>query len=134
MNSLDNKRILAESAALMAAGKAIASLLWQHRWLICLNLYLLAPVLLYNVDIRRGSAALDDKVGLWNLAVSVLWLVTFQLLFRRPFCFHVLIAPFHFVVLAELFMIFQFEARLTTSYISILVGNYLETEEFIETF
>lgn len=101
---------------------------WTYRWLVPLNLFLLAPAL-YSVQSTGG-----DPVTVWNLATSVLWLATFQLLARRPVRFFVLATPFVLVVLVELFLIVEYDTRLTTSFLSVIVENVWDTPDFLAAY
>lgn len=107
--------------------RTVLDRLWPWRWLAVVNLALLSPVLLH--DLPRA-----DAVALWTLGTSVLWLAALQLLVRRPARFFVGVTPFLVVVLAELFLIVEYDSRLTTSFLSVIVENVWDTPDFLTAY
>ncbi len=117
-----------EAPALRRAGRWLL----EHRWLVLGNLYLLSPVLLYNLELRSGGRW--DSVGAWLLLSSLLSLVSLQLLARRPLVFFVAASPFAVVVLADLFLIAVLDSRLTSSYLSVVAYNLQDAPEFARAY
>jgi glucan phosphoethanolaminetransferase (alkaline phosphatase superfamily) len=113
------------AAATSALGRARA-----YAPLVPINLFLLSPVLLHDVA-PRGAL---ESVGVWNLLTSILWLTFFQVLAGRPAWFFALATPLAVVVLADLFLLWEFGARLTTSYLTMIVENLSETRNFVRSY
>ncbi|MCO5167371.1 MAG: phosphoethanolamine transferase [Planctomycetes bacterium] len=110
-----------------AAARVVA---W--RWLLLVNLFFVSPVLLYNLELRSGGRL--DPVGLWNLATSVLVLAGLQLLARRPSPLLVAMFPLGFVVAADLFVVAEFDSRLTATYLTVIAHNLHDTGDFVQAF
>lgn len=114
--------------------KTVIARSWNLRWLVALNLFLVSPILIYDFKLFEGLTGLRDPVALFNLLVSLLFLGALQVLFARPWKFHLLILPLYVVVLAELFLIVEFRSRLTTSYIAIILNEFEHTGDFFATY
>ncbi len=106
----------------------------NYKWLLALNIFLISPILIHDVKVLDGLSGLRDPVVLFNLTISGLLLISFQLLFKRPWKFHLIIFPLYIVVAAELFLIWKFDARLTTSYIAIVLNETEHAVEFLVNF
>jgi heptose-I-phosphate ethanolaminephosphotransferase len=91
--------------------------------LLILNLVLLSPVLIYDLQIGEGFAGLRDASTLFTLGLSLAWLCALHLSVRRPWQLHLLLVPWFCVTLVELFLIWQFDSRLTSSYVALLIGE-----------
>ena len=103
-------------------------------WLLLLNVYLISPVVLYDLSWAEGGSGLSDPVAIWNLGLSVMGVAGLQVLARRPLRFHLLILPFHLVVAVDLFLVFCFKGRLTTSYLDIIIGESDYALDFVDIF
>jgi len=103
-------------------------------WIILLNLFLISPILIYDLRPLDDFAGLTDGPFYFTLLVSVLFLAAFQLLFKRPWKFHLLIFPLYVTVLVELFLIVVFKSRLTTSYLAIILSEFAYTADFLATY
>ncbi len=114
--------------------KAAFAHAWRLRWLLALNLFLVSPILIYDFKLFDGLTGPRDPVALFNLLASLLFLGAFQVLFTRPWKFHLMILPLYVVVLAELFLIVEFRSRLTTSYIAIILNEFEHTGDFFATY
>jgi len=102
-------------------------------WLTLLILFLISPPFVYRLILGSNGRILDTAL-LWSMGMSVLWVATLHTLFRRPIWLHLLLAPFYFAVAVDLFLIFQFGARLTTSYFNIIITDYSEAGEFLRSY
>ncbi|MCI5209655.1 MAG: hypothetical protein D3910_12875 [Candidatus Electrothrix sp. ATG2] len=52
-------------------------LFMKYKWLILLNLYLIAP-LFFSLGIMRGFESIHDPVVWWNIACSIAFLLSLQ--------------------------------------------------------
>ncbi len=103
-----------------------------HPWLLLVNLFFVSPVLLYNFDLRSGGRV--EALALWNLTVSALLLVGLQLVVRRPAPLLLALSPLALVVVADLFMIVEFDTRLNSAYLALIAHNGQEVGEFLQLF
>ena len=87
-----------------------------------LTFYLISPVLIFD---------LTDKVGIFTLSASMAGIVLLYCLCTSFFRLHLLLFPLYLVVSVDLFMVFFFNSRLTSSYIEILIGQGAHSGEFI---
>jgi len=102
-------------------------------WLALLWLYLVSPLFAYLLHLGPAKAG-RDSVVVWNVAISLLWLATLQAGFRRPFWLHLLLAPFYLTATADLFLVFRLGARLTSSYVDIVISDFGDAGEFIRAY
>jgi heptose-I-phosphate ethanolaminephosphotransferase len=110
-------------------GRALAWA-WHRRWLLLMNLYLISPVLLYELRVGEGG---PDKTIVFILTASVLSLVTAQLVARRPVVAHALMFPFYLVVAADLYVILHYHTRLSSSMLLTIFENLEDGREYIES-
>jgi heptose-I-phosphate ethanolaminephosphotransferase len=99
--------------------------------LIVLNLYLLSPVLLAELGLRHPGALAIDKLALFAVPASVLSLALFQLAIADLFVAHLLLVPFYFLVGVDLFVLFQYDVRLTSSMASIILENVGDSGSYV---
>jgi heptose-I-phosphate ethanolaminephosphotransferase len=88
-------------------------------------LYLLSPVLLYELGLssaRGGGGA--DKITLFALPASILWLTVLHLAVRRPWIAHAILFPFYILVGIDLYLILNYQTRLTSSTITVILENW----------
>jgi glucan phosphoethanolaminetransferase (alkaline phosphatase superfamily) len=83
-------------------------------------------VLAYEVRLR-------DKTALFALSASVLWLLVAQLLLRRIWITHALMFPLYVVVVADLYVISNYQTRLASNMILTIVENIGDARDFIES-
>lgn len=105
--------------------------IWALRWLLLLNVFLLSPILLYNINFTEVLHQSSNVSGLFYLGTSILWLLTLQFFFRPAWLLHLFLLPFYVITAVELFLIFNFDTRLTSSYIGILMGELGHAEDFL---
>ena len=109
----------------------LLNLILKNRWLIFLNIYLISP-LLYSLGITQNLEGIYDPVILWNFSVSLLFLVWLQLTFKKQLYVHLFIFPIYILVLVDIFLILEFNTRLSAGFIWIVLSNLSESNEFIE--
>ncbi|HEY3669203.1 MAG TPA: phosphoethanolamine transferase [Polyangiaceae bacterium] len=105
-----------------------AALAWakKWRWVLLMNLYLVSPVLLFELRLR-------DKNVLFELSASLFWLVAAQLLLRRVWLTHALLFPLYLLVGVDLYMIANYQTRLASTMILSIVENFSDTWDFLES-
>jgi glucan phosphoethanolaminetransferase (alkaline phosphatase superfamily) len=104
--------------------------MWTWRWVFLMNIYLISPVVVY--EWRNGSGR-PDKSVLFALVASVLWLLLVQLLSRRIWLTHALMFPLYLVTGIDLYVIFNYQTRLTPTMIMIIAGNMEDARTFLTT-
>ncbi len=90
-----------------------------------MNLYLLSPVLLYEVRLR-------DKTMPFTLAASLLWLLGVQLLARRVWLTHLLMFPLYVVAGVDLYTITHYDTRLASNMLVTIVENAGDAGAFLQ--
>ena len=103
--------------------------MWKWRWVFLMNIYLISPVVVY--ELRNGGK--PDKSALFALAASVLWLLLVQLFSRRFWLTHALMFPLYLVTGIDLYVIFNYQTRLTPTMIMIIAGNLEDARSFLST-
>ncbi|MFL5290914.1 MAG: phosphoethanolamine transferase [Myxococcales bacterium] len=103
---------------------------WRWRWLLVLNVFLVSPVLLYELRIGEGG---PDKTIFFTLSASVLWLLAVQLLARRIWITHALLFPLYLVVGVDLWVITHYRTRLASSMLLIIFENLGDARGFVES-
>ena len=105
--------------------RAIASLVLS-------NLFLLSPVLLDDVGLLPWSAAAPDKIAMFALPASVLWLGLVQMQLRSLVLAHSLLLPFYVVVGVDLFLLFHYGTRLSSSMIAVFLQNSSDAGAYLK--
>jgi glucan phosphoethanolaminetransferase (alkaline phosphatase superfamily) len=95
-----------------------------------MNLYLVSPVLLYELGLSSARGGGIDKITLFALPASILWLIVLQLTIR-PLIAHALLFPFYLLVGADLFLILNYKTRLSSSTITVILENLGDTRDYI---
>src|SRR3954466_8915717 len=101
----------------------VGAAIWRLRWVLLANLYLMAPVLVYDVILSFWKTGQVDKIGIFAVPASLLWLLVVQAGVRRLWIVHVALLPFYVLVGVELFLIVHYDCRLSSSSISMILGN-----------
>lgn len=101
--------------------------------LILLSALLVSPPVAYRVALGGGGRTVDFAL-LWSMALSLVWVGTLHSFFGRPALLHLLLLPLYFTVAADLFLVAEFQSRLTTSYLSLVIGDYAEAGEFLRAY
>lgn len=102
-----------------------AQWLWRWRIVLLMNLFLISPVLSHELRIR-------DKTLMFALSASVLWLVAVQLLARRIWIVHAVMAPLYLCAGIDLYVISNYQTRLASSMILTIVENIGDSRDFLE--
>ncbi len=105
---------------------------WQILALMVLCGFLLSPLLLH-AWISRGQGPID-LLFVFNLATSLLWLTLLHLVVRRPFTLHFALAPLYITTTVDLFLVENFNARLSSSFVEIAFTDYGETFPFLSAY
>jgi glucan phosphoethanolaminetransferase (alkaline phosphatase superfamily) len=99
---------------------------WRPRALVALfvgNIFLLSPVLLDDLGLLPGAVSSPDKLALFAVPASLLWLGLVQFSARNLFLAHASLLPFYVVVGVDLFLITRYGTRLTSSMLAVLLQN-----------
>jgi heptose-I-phosphate ethanolaminephosphotransferase len=104
--------------------------MWRWRWLLAMNLFLISPVLLYELRIGEGG---PDKTIAFMLGASVVSLLAVQLLTRRVWIAHALMFPLYLVVAADLYCITHYHMRLSSSMLLTVFENLEDAHDYLET-
>jgi glucan phosphoethanolaminetransferase (alkaline phosphatase superfamily) len=112
-------------------GQAAATL-WRLRWAILANVYLVAPLLVYDVVLSFWKTGKVDKIGLFALPASILSIIAVQVWARRLWLVHAVLLPFYLLVGVDLFLIAHYDCRLTSSSISMILGNAGDAAAYVQ--
>jgi glucan phosphoethanolaminetransferase (alkaline phosphatase superfamily) len=107
---------------------AFGKRLWELRWAILLNLYLLSPILVYEFKWTEGG---PDKCTFFLLAASLLWLFLVQAIGRRLWVTHAILFPFYLCVGMDLFVIHYYRTRLSSSMLLVVHDNLSDAPDFL---
>ena len=105
---------------------------WQRISLAALCAFLLSPLAL-QFWMSRGEGPLD-LLFVFNVATSLLWITLLHLLVRRPLMLHLALAPLYVTTAIDLFLVSNFKARLSSSFVDIALTNASESAEFMLTY
>ena len=100
--------------------------------LVTLPLFLLLPLLLHPI-VGAVSHAID-VLFIFNLATSLLWLLLFHLASTRPIVTYLRLAPLFGTTAIDLFLLYTFKGRLSSSYVTIALTDYAETGDFLSAY
>ena len=107
---------------------AFVKRLWELRWAILMNLYLLSPILVYEFRWTEGG---PDKCAFFLLGASVLWLFLVQAIGRRLWVTHAILFPFYLTVGVDLFTIRYYRTRLSSSMLLVVYDNMSDAPDFL---
>ena len=105
--------------------KRAAGWVWRWRVVLLMNLYLISPVLMHELRLR-------DKTLIFTLSASLLWLGLVQLLARRIWIVHALMAPLYLAAGVDLYVISHYQTRLASSMFLTIVENMGDARDFME--
>ena len=111
---------------------AKAESLYQRLALLVLWLYLLSPML-FQPFLGSGVGRLDN-IYAFNAVTSLLWAGALHFAVRRPFVLHLALAPFYFTTAVDLFLMSNFGARLSSTFVTIALTNQAEAGEFLSAY
>jgi glucan phosphoethanolaminetransferase (alkaline phosphatase superfamily) len=106
---------------------------WQFRLPILASLFLLSPVLVFDVGLSILNGRGVDKLTLFAIPASVFWLMAMYGLIRNVWVAHLALFPFYALTIADLHLISHFDMRLTSSTISVILENSDHAVEFART-
>jgi heptose-I-phosphate ethanolaminephosphotransferase len=121
------------TGALAGFARRAGQLAWEYRLAIVANLFLISPIVIFDIFLSAESGRGIDKLALFALPASVFLLLAVQGLFARLWVSHLLLFPFYCVVVAELYLISTYDMRLTSSTIGIFLENLHHTADFART-
>ncbi len=104
--------------------------LWSLRWLLLSSVFLMSPTLLSDVFLGDEGV---DKIALFSVPVSVLSLLALNTAFHRAWIAQVLLLPFYLVAGIDLYLLLTYEARLSSSTISMMLENAHHLSDFAQT-
>ncbi|MEJ1932334.1 phosphoethanolamine transferase [Nostoc sp. NIES-2111] len=112
------------------AATRLIGTVWRYRLPILASLFLLSPVVIFDIalSVERGRGI--DKLSLFALPASICWLLVAQGVFRRLWVAHLLLFPFYCFTVAELYLITKYDMRLTSSTIGVMLENLHHTWDF----
>ncbi len=101
-------------------------------WIVLLlaNLYLASPVV-HDLGLTASDGRGIDKISLFAVPASVLWLALVQCLFRRQWLAHAVLFPFYVATAFDLFLVLRYDTRLSSSSISMILENLRLVPDFI---
>lgn len=94
--------------------------------------FLLSPLIVRTLANYQYSKI--DLLVLYTLGMSVLWLLAIRFISSNQFKVHIILLPFYLVAAIDLFLVLNFNSRLTAAYIFIGMTNYQEASEFLPTY
>jgi glucan phosphoethanolaminetransferase (alkaline phosphatase superfamily) len=97
-----------------------------------LNLFLLSPIPMSEVVVHAAGGQ-SDKLLLFTIPASVLWLACLHTWVRRPALLHACLFPFYVTVGCDLFLVFHYQTRLTTSSLSVILDNWENAGDYVRT-
>lgn len=100
-------------------------------WPLVANLYLLSPVLFHELGLRSGQKV--DKIALFALPASVLWLALLHTFIRRMDRIHAWLLPLYLLVGIDLFLVFHYQTRLTSSTMTVILENWGNAGDYART-
>jgi len=111
---------------------AKAESVYQRLALLVLWLYLLSPML-FQPFLGSGVGRLDN-IYAFNATTSLLWAGSLHFAVRRPLVLHLALAPFYFTTAVDLFLMSNFGARLSSTFVTIALTNQAEAAEFLSAY
>jgi heptose-I-phosphate ethanolaminephosphotransferase len=96
------------------------------------NAFLVSPVLLDDLGLLTLSAAAPDKIALFALPASLLWLGLVQMQVRSLAFAHALLLPFYLIVGVDLFLLGQYGTRLSSSMIAVFLQNSSDAGAYLK--
>ncbi|MBK5400979.1 phosphoethanolamine transferase [Pseudomonas sp. TH39(2020)] len=94
--------------------------------------FLLSPLIIRTLTNYQYSKI--DLLVFYTLGMSVLWLLAIRFISSSQFKVHIILLPFYLAAAIDLFLVLNFNSRLTAAYIFIGMTNYQEASEFLPTY
>ena len=102
-------------------------------WIVLLlaNLYLASPVV-HDLGLTASDGRGIDKISLFAVPASVLWLALVQCLFRRQWLAHAVLFPFYVATAFDLFLEQHPEFRERVTFIAHMMPSRQDVPEYVE--
>jgi heptose-I-phosphate ethanolaminephosphotransferase len=94
--------------------------------------FLLSPLIVRTLTSYQYSKI--DLLVFYTLGMSVLWLLAIRFISSNQFKVHLILLPFYLAAAIDLFLVLNFNSRLTAAYLFIGLTNYQEASEFLPTY
>ena len=94
--------------------------------------YLLSPVFVYGYN--GGWGRILELQYFFHIFLSLLWAGFFVFLFGNRFRLQLVLLPFFLIAAADLFVVTNFDSRLSTSYLMLAVTDASEISEFLRSY
>jgi glucan phosphoethanolaminetransferase (alkaline phosphatase superfamily) len=112
---------------------ALAEFTVTHRLaLLSLYAFLLSPLAIQAW--LGGRNAVGDKLFVFSVVTSLLWLALAYVATQRPARMHLLLLPLYVTTAVDLFLLANFGARLSSGYVTILITDKSDIDEFLATY
>lgn len=102
-------------------------------WLAALCLFLVSPPLLSAAGFALHYRAIDP-LQIWVIALSLAWVAALHLVVGRTVWLHVALLPLYLLTTADLFVMREFGARLSSGYLSIIFTDYGDANDFVHAY
>lgn len=94
--------------------------------------YLLSPLIVRLLANYQYSKI--DLLVFYTISMSVLWLLAIRFISANQFKAHIILLPFYLAATVDLFLVLNFNSRLTAAYMFISLTNHKEASEFLPTY
>lgn len=95
-------------------------------------LYLLSPLVIILFENYQYTGI--DLLTIYNLGISIFWLLLIRFIPFDQFKIHLLLFPFYIASTIDLFLVLNFHARFASAYMYIGLTNYKEANNFLPTY
>ncbi|WP_136477558.1 phosphoethanolamine transferase [Pseudomonas sp. DG56-2] len=102
---------------------------WQN---LVLWAYLLSPLIIRLITNYQYSQI--DLLAFYTMGISLLWLLAIRFAPVSQFKLHLVLLPFYLLAAVDLFLVLNFNSRLTAAYLFIGMTNYREADDFLPTY
>src|SRR5690349_24372886 len=85
--------------------------LWRFRLPILAGLFLISPVLIFDVGLSILNGRGIDKQAIFAIPASVFWLMAAYGLFRKVWVANLILFPFYISTIADLYLISNYDMR-----------------------
>jgi hypothetical protein len=115
-----------------AAPAFAASTPMQRLALLALFAYLVSPLAIQAW--LGGWPSVGDKLFVFSAVTSLLWLALAYVAAQRPAMMHLLLLPLYVTTAVDLFLLANFGARLSSGYVTILITDKSDMNEFLAAY
>src|SRR5690242_11500433 len=113
--------------------KSLVHAAWQFRLPILSGLFFLSPVLVFDIVLSVVNGRGVDKLVLFALPASVFWLTAVYGLIRNVWVAHLALFPFYVSTIVDLYLISNYDMRLTSSTVSVMLENSVSAGDYAQT-